>query len=502
MATSGLCKVSGRILKIGTSDEQMVLPDTVDFSQFEKGIVALPGDNDPIAKLIREYGETPFYSSVAAVNAFFLRPETRLLIKEETQPILYRRIQSETIFTPIEVANFTIGMGYTPYTLSVATTVISINFINQFESFYTQNFTKNTIGSFCSILPNIFGAVGAFFTALQTLDSTIQSLKNFALNFSLGSLLTNLKNSILSIIDSVVFQVKSIIENLSLTSVSSTSVQQQAVVNEQILSNFHKTKTSALSFFDQQNVDNYKTGIEKLIDYAMSLFKNPTIQEVQFLLYRFCSFASLIENAISSLKNPVQSYISSYTGAVSILQSTSSVNTARAISAGAVRYDIQDRKTDINNGNELYENAGNAPPLTADDYKDITPWNDGKGDSRVTFVGNSFFDPMIGRDGWDKVNPKVKARLMKVQKAFGKQLKLVSGYRSREYNDRLRAQGKKAAKNSLHIAMLALDVKWDGFNKQSMEEFIAIALKNDFTGIGRYDSFVHIDIGPRREWRG
>ncbi len=501
--TSGLCKVSGRVLKIGTSSEvqEIVLPDTVDFSQFERGIVALPS-NDPIARLIKEYGETPFYSAVAAVNSFFLRTEVRSLIKEADQPILYNRIQTESVFTPIEVANFIIGIGYTPFTLSIATTVISINLINEFEGFYTQNFTKNTIGSFCSILPNIFGAVGAFFTALQTLDTTIQSLKNFALNFSLSSLLSTLKNSILSIIDKVVSQVKSIIENFSLANVISKSIQQVVKINEAVYANFQKLKTSALAFFDEQNVDNYKSGIEKLIDYAMSIFKSPTIQEVQFLLYRFCSFAALIENAIFSLKNPLEAYVNSYTETVSILQSNSSRNTTRATAAGAVRYDNQVRQTGINTGNELYEQAGNPPLLNAEDYEDITPWNDGKGDSRITFDGNSFRDkrPGLGRACWDELNPKVKAQLMRVQKQFERQLILVSAVRPKFYNDELRARGVGAAKNSLHIAKIAVDVKWSGFNYDTKEKFIKIALSNGFTGIGRYSSFVHVDIGPRREW--
>lgn len=36
------------------------------------------------------------------------------------------------------------------------------------------------------------------------------------------------------------------------------------------------------------------------------------------------------------------------------------------------------------------------------------------------------------------------------------------------------------------------------------EEFIRLARKAGFTGIGRYPSrgFVHLDLGPAREWRG
>lgn len=500
--TSGLCKVSGKVLKIGSSANapEIVLPNTVDFSQFERGIVAPAGENNPITRLIREYGEEPFYSSVAAVNAYFGRSEVRSLITERDQPILSERIRSDVIFTPIEVANFTISLGYTPNTLSIATTVVSLSFINLFENFYTQNFTRNTLGSFCSILPNIFGAVGVFFTALQSLDTTIQSLKNFALNFSLSSLLSRLKNSVLSIIDKTVAQVKSTLQNFSLARVSSGSTAQTLNQNEEIYGNFQRTKTSCLAFCEQENVDNYKSGIEKLIDYAMSLFKNPTIQEVQFLLYRFCSFAGLIENSISSLRNPLDNMVNTYTGAVTTIQTNSSRNTTRAQRAGAVRYDNQVRQTGINTGQELYQEAGNPPPLTAEDYEDITPWNNGRGDNRITFVGASFSDRRIGRDGWDKLNPRVKTQLMRVQQEFGKQLKLVSGFRSREYNDALRARGVRAARNSYHISGMAVDVTWDGFNRQSMERFIDISLRNGFRGIGRYSSFVHIDIGPRREW--
>jgi hypothetical protein len=502
--TSGLCKVSGRVLKIGTSSsiEEIILPDTVDFTQFEQGIVALSGDNNPITRLTREYGEESFYLSVAAVNSYFARDEVKSLITERDQPILYDRTRGETIFTPIEVANFIISSGYTPSTLSVATSVVSLNLVNQFESFYTANFTRKSMGGFCSILPNIFGAVGAFFTTLQTLSATINSLKNFALNFSLSALLSQLKEKILGIIDSVVSKVKSTLENFSLARVTSELVQKAIVIREDIFANFQRTKTSCLSFCDKENVDNYKSGIEKLIDYAMSLFKNPTIEDVQFLLYRFCGFAGLIENAISGLTNPLDNAVSSYAAAVSTLQSNSSRNTSRAQRAGAVRYDNQVRQSGINTGQELYQQAGNPPPLTAEDYEDITPWNDGKGDNRITFSGNSFRDtrPGLGRECWEQLNPRVKTQLMKLQKEFGKQLILVSAFRPRWYNDELRARGVAAAKNSLHIAKIAVDVSWSGFNNATKEEFIRAALRNGFTGIGRYSSFVHVDIGPRREW--
>jgi hypothetical protein len=501
--TSGLCKVSGRILKIGSSSEieEIILPDTTDFSQFEQGIIALPGENNPITKLSKEYGEAVFDSSVRAVNTYFARQEVKNLITEQKFPILFKRVSSETLFTPIEVANFTLSLGYTPVTLVIETSIVSDNLLNQFESFYTQNFTKDTIGGFCAILPSVFGAVGIFFTALQALDATSQALKNFALNFSLSSLLSQLKNGVMTIIDKTVAQVKTAIQNFSLAKVISQIQSTVVKISENIYANFQRMKTLALAFCDEESVKSYKNAIQKLIDYATSLFKNPTIEEVQFLLYRFCSFAALIENAISSLKNPLNAFVNAYAETVSILQSNSSRNTVRATRAGAVRYDVQVRQTNINIGQELYEQVGYPSPLTAFDYEDVTPWNNGRGDARIIFVGDSFFDPRVGRDGWDKVNPVVKTNLMRVQREFGRQLRINSGYRSREYNDSLRARGRGAAKNSLHISGLAVDVSWLGFNTQTKNRFIDIALRNGFRGIGRsYSTFVHIDIGPRRTW--
>jgi uncharacterized protein YcbK (DUF882 family) len=67
-----------------------------------------------------------------------------------------------------------------------------------------------------------------------------------------------------------------------------------------------------------------------------------------------------------------------------------------------------------------------------------------------------------------------------------------------------RAQGKKASKNSLHMQGMALDISWNGFNDETREEWIRLARFHGFRGIGRYGpssgNFVHIDVGPVREW--
>jgi hypothetical protein len=505
MATSGLCGKRNCVTRVGSSGEivELEIPQALDIGEFNlnslaslsSGIVSSSGDNDPITVVIRDYGSEPFYSSVAAVNQFFARPDARDLIDPEVHPLLTERVNSGIIFTPVEIAEFIRDFGYTPLSLSATSSIITIRLVNEFEAFYTKNFTQSTIGSFCALVPGIFGAIGGFFTALQDIAKFVNKLKNFALNFSLSSLINQLKNGITKVIDKVISKVKSIIENFSLENIIS---EVKTFLVEKIGGQFQKIKEAALKFFDPENLKNFKAKIEAIIDYAVGVFKNPTLEDIQFLILRFCQFAAQVENGINAIKNPLETFANSYKDTLRILKSNSASNTSRSVTAGGIRYDLPARGTGINTSREIYTAAGDIPPLGPEEFREITPWNEGKGDSRVTFNGR--WVAALGRDGWEKVDVRARAMLMKVQKDFGRSLFVNSGYRSPEYNAGL----KGAAKNSYHMQGMALDISWSGIDASSREEFVRLARVHGFRGIGRYGpangNFVHIDIGPERSW--
>jgi zinc D-Ala-D-Ala carboxypeptidase len=68
---------------------------------------------------------------------------------------------------------------------------------------------------------------------------------------------------------------------------------------------------------------------------------------------------------------------------------------------------------------------------------------------------------------------------------------ITSGYRTREYNDKLRAQGYETSRKSAHIKGLAADIA----TKNSEERYIILcALINEgFTRIGIGQDFIHVD---------
>ncbi len=77
---------------------------------------------------------------------------------------------------------------------------------------------------------------------------------------------------------------------------------------------------------------------------------------------------------------------------------------------------------------------------------------------------------------------------------------VLSGYRSQETNDELRESGKtNAAEHSQHIVAKAVDLRVDGVPAPLLRD---AAKSLEAGGVGYYPAsqFVHVDVGPVREW--
>ena len=88
-----------------------------------------------------------------------------------------------------------------------------------------------------------------------------------------------------------------------------------------------------------------------------------------------------------------------------------------------------------------------------------------------------------------------------VQKKLGedREIHIISGFRSPEYNAMLVRSGRRAAKNSLHVQGQAVDLQIPGVHPKMVRQ---AALKLGFGGVGYYprSKFVHLDSGPFRHW--
>lgn len=482
--------------------------------------------------LIEQYGEKPFYDSVTAFNSYFKNEQIKKLIEnnKDRYPNLVKRISAGFVFTPIEVAEFIVEYQYVPVTLKVQSNTVTPKLSNEVENFYSNGISGGILDSFCSLMPSVFGAIDGFFDALNDIQNLISSIKSFSFkDLALKSLIDKIKDQIINVIERVIENVKDKINNFSIENIIQKVT---TALQENIVARFYDIKEKALNFFSPENIKSFLDKVKGMIDYAINLFKNPSLDEIQFIIYRFCNFGVQIENGINGLINPLEEYTGTYQSSLNTIQSSSNRNTANAIRAGAIRVSPEERSSIVSaaTGSSTSSQtprslmqapvtqvpSGDIKPFSANEFNNITQYNEGKGDSRVTFVGGTL-RPAITKEGkkppawrWENQSIKSRAKIMRIQARFGKQLKIVSARRTYQEQKALydrdlqrnggRPSGKVAAPgNSKHEQGHAYDIKWDGY-PSGRKEFLEIAIEEGMRGIGGYTSFVHIDEGPPRFW--
>lgn len=136
---------------------------------------------------------------------------------------------------------------------------------------------------------------------------------------------------------------------------------------------------------------------------------------------------------------------------------------------------------------------------TGESLKKCVFWADGKFDP----VALKNVDRLFRDHRTDKVHS-IDYRLLNllhnIAQKLGAQkpIHLVSGYRCLETNNRLRLnEGYGVAKHSQHTLGRAADIYIEGYSLRKIGQ-IALNLKSG--GVGRYDSFVHVDTGRIRRW--
>jgi uncharacterized protein YcbK (DUF882 family) len=99
-----------------------------------------------------------------------------------------------------------------------------------------------------------------------------------------------------------------------------------------------------------------------------------------------------------------------------------------------------------------------------------------------------------------KINPKLLDLIDYLQHHFGADtIEIISGYRTKEFNNILLKTGHKVSPISLHTKGEALDIHIDEIREETLRDYI-LGLK--LGGVGYYGplDFVHIDTGPERTW--
>lgn len=308
------------------------------------------------------------------------------------------------------------------------------------------------------------------------------------------------KSMVDGIVDSYVAELKTKISNVN--NLIRTIVQTKAPNAMPVISKVIKIRDELDTMTDDVSVSMIKEKIQSQLAITLSQFKEIRAEEIQHILDRVCSITQTVAMPFERKSSQMDSISNYYTSGGGSIRRTNNQATQNALNAGAYRYSGGALDSNIETAMQYEKRAVEAKPggtyvepPSQEEIEGVTLWNNGNGDSKLGFSGD--WVSIVGSEGWTRVDPRVRVRLMRLQAMFGRKLTLNSGYRPEWYNKTI----KGAAPNSLHIKGHAADITWAGFNAASKAEFINMARACGFTGIGvNYPTFVHVDIGRKKDF--
>ena len=133
---------------------------------------------------------------------------------------------------------------------------------------------------------------------------------------------------------------------------------------------------------------------------------------------------------------------------------------------------------------------------------DVVYWEQGK------YVPDALAEAMRVMRDWRNgeehvMDPRLFDVLHGVQSKLGtdKPFQLISGYRSPETNAHLHAESGQVASHSQHMLGKASDIRVEGVELAHLHA-AAQSLKAGGVGFYPVSNFVHVDVGPVRQWSG
>lgn len=453
-------------------------------------------EKNPILIAVNRYGNV-FYDASNFINNDFRNNFTG------EYPDLQRRWDKGNI-SNLEFADFLNQYNYTPTGVIESRNYEKL--ARELDNYYKDTFSTSILGGLCNTIQQIFGAVDAFFDILATVDAIIadavtllnkirsyDGITDFIQKEIIDKLIREIKEKIAAVIAAVIQAVRDAIANFDILLATANSISTKAT--KAVMTAKEQTCVALSKENEQKFIDKVKA----TIDYLIGLLESPGLEQIQLIVARICALATNIEALIKDIKSPLDSFGINYERVVRRVQNIGKISTSTAIRNGAIRYSPEAVENTINSLNQLWDGSagerritptGKEPvqvkPITKEEYKNLPKCGDviSGSDSRVEISGDWVED--LGPQGYSRVDLDVKVYLMRVQALMQVKFNIVSGWRSKEYNDKIGGD-----RDSSHLSGLVIDIENSGFD---VDEFTDAALRSGFKNVVIYNDYIHLDI--------
>jgi len=479
--------------------------------------IAENANNNALTRMTNAFGDG-LNNTVSYLNGLFKELMANNL---NDYPEIQTRWASGNM-TAIEVADFMEAFNYTPQGIANQTDFTKL--LRELNNYYTSSFSDSLLGGFCSTMTNIFQKIDAFYDLIGVIDGIItdalafiQKINEFegyppeiAQQGLITFLINQIKQKMEDIAEKVFQEVEDAINNFNVENIIGEFTEGSLASVKAIMT----AKEQLCTVLTDENKKSIKDKLKGFVDYAVSLLESPGLEQIRYLVFRFCALAANVEALLKDIMNPLDDYGLRFQRIVRRMEAISNINTSTAIRNGAIRYSPERREEAINrlramwdgdNNGEVVTSTGEKPiavkPITAKEYQELPVC--GKvfksGHKGIKVSGDWVED--LGITGYTRIDLDVKVYLMRLRKVLGKDITITRGWYSTEYNEKVGGDPENS-----HLSGLVIDIKNDfsfdipsedlsvATSIKSIEDFQEQAFKAGFKYIVIKDDEIHLDI--------
>ena len=484
-------------------------------------------DSNPVDQVNRQSLVNVTRKTNAILDAINLNNYSTLKDRYEQAPLSFVDIADFVVDNNYSITDLDNDVNnYNPFNPDEVVPVPVDSYLTDLDYHLNKNLGQSISSGMCGAFANVFGQLTALFILIDTASELIDDIKNLAEKdplkkikaITLQGTIKKIKDLVLEIIDKVVEQlIKQIEKAVTATVGALTDIKG---TGQKAFKKIQDAAEEIKELFSEEGIKDFKKRVEAFLAKTSAQFERLTIENVALLMFRFCQLTEVIQGLLKSPVEGLKALSSAIVAEHAVLRAMSLRETQKAVRAGAIRLDPQERQAAKDKAAETVNaSAPTLKEVVADDtvqsnyitsdelsQVEIKTISDNRTEAGVpgkfTYASqvlneNMFEGKELKGAGYKKIDPVVLGKFLRVCEQTGQSYVINSGYRNPEKNKSV-----GGAKMSQHMTGKAIDVQVKG-SYEERAEFVVAASRAGFNAIGVYSSFIHLDIRDYRvSWVG
>ncbi len=328
------------------------------------------------------------------------------------------------------------------------------------------------------------------------INVTEKDAKKLADAIKQQGLLRTLLDLLKSIVDKLIAKVKQLM-NAAVTA-GTSAVESLGSAAKSIQKKISRMARDIEEFTSDTNLADIKKAVEAFIAKAASSFERLTPENIALLMFRLCQFTESLQAVMMAPAIKMNKMANQVESELKALTSVQKTNVKEAVKYGAIRVSEEDKKAKKDSVIKLSKNI--KPSERNVNY--VTSREPSKEEiALVSSISESglgqnitFSSSVISDQGWQDIDASVWYKLLRIQEQTGSSYVVKQAATKRKNS----ASALGGTSKTAHDSGYAIDIN---VSSDIRDDTIVAASRAGFTGIGVYESHLHLDNGNRRAWQ-